>query len=48
MDGKSKRDTCPGPTAPRVQRDVDFMVKDSNRFPDGGGWGYAFTDYGKR
>ena len=24
---------------------VDFMVKDSKRFPEGGGWGYAVFDY---
>ena len=24
---------------------VDFMVKDSKRFADGGGWGYAVFDY---
>ena len=24
---------------------VDFMVKDSKRFPDSGGWGYAVFDY---
>src|SRR5262245_27223302 len=24
-----------------TQRDVDFMVKDSKRFADSGGWGYA-------
>jgi Cytochrome P460 len=25
--------------------DVDFMVKDSKRFSDGGGWGYAEFEY---
>lgn len=24
---------------------VDFMVKDSKRFADSGGWGYAIFDY---
>jgi len=24
---------------------VDFMVKDSTRFADSGGWGYAVFDY---
>ncbi len=24
---------------------VDFMVKDSKRFADSGGWGYAVFDY---
>src|SRR5262245_22861503 len=29
---------------------VDFMVKDSKRFADSGGWArdYVFTEYGKR
>jgi len=31
----------PDTTIPGAQHDVDFMVKDSKRFPDGGGWGYA-------
>ena len=34
--------TAPGPpTVGGVQQNADFMVKDSKRFPDGGGWGYA-------
>jgi hypothetical protein len=28
-----------------AQGDVDFMVKDSTRFADGGGWGYAAFKY---
>jgi Cytochrome P460 len=37
---------APGPpTVPNVQHDVDFMVKDSKRFPDGGGWGYGAFNY---
>jgi hypothetical protein len=41
-----KSATAPGPTTvPGTQHDVDFMVKDSNRFPDSGGWGYAFFKY---
>ena len=32
--------TVPGPLA-----NVDFMVKDSKRFADSGGWGYAVFDY---
>jgi len=28
-----------------VQQNVDFMVKDSKRFADSGGWGYAVFDY---
>jgi hypothetical protein len=30
---------------PATQHDVDFMVKDSKRFADGGGWGYAMFVY---
>jgi mono/diheme cytochrome c family protein len=29
------------PTVPGTQHDVDFMVKDSKRFMDSGGWGYG-------
>ena len=37
-----KNDIAPGqPTVPGTQHDVDFMVKDSKRFADSGGWGYA-------
>jgi hypothetical protein len=37
-----KLESFPGqPLAPATQRDVDFMVKDSKRFADSGGWGYA-------
>jgi hypothetical protein len=35
----------PGVTVPGRQLNVDFMVKDSTRFADGGGWGYAVFDY---
>ena len=34
-----------GPVAPGALHDVDFMVKDSKRFADGGGWGYAEFEY---
>ena len=30
---------------PGKQQNVDFMVKDSKRFADSGGWGYAVFDY---
>jgi hypothetical protein len=31
---------APGPTAvPDTLHDIDFMVKDTNRFADSGGWG---------
>jgi len=36
-----KTETFPAATAPGVQHDVDFMVKDSKRFADSGGWGWA-------
>jgi hypothetical protein len=41
-----KSETAPAPTTvPGTLHDVDFMVKDSNRFADSGGWGYAFFKY---
>jgi hypothetical protein len=41
-----KQETYPGqPTVPGTQHDVDFMVKDSKRFADSGGWGYAEFEY---
>jgi Cytochrome P460 len=33
------------PAVPGTQHDVDFMVKDSKRFADSGGWGYAEFEY---
>ncbi len=33
------------PSVAAAQHDVDFMVKDSKRFADGGGWGYAVFFY---
>lgn len=42
----TKKEIYPGqPWAPGKQSDVDFMVKDSKRFADSGGWGYAAFDY---
>jgi hypothetical protein len=35
----------PTATVPGTQQNVDFMVKDSKRFADSGGWGYAVFDY---
>ena len=32
-------------TVPGTLLNVDFMVKDSKRFADGGGWGYAIFKY---
>jgi Cytochrome P460 len=41
-----KHEDYPGePTGPGAQHDVDFMVKDSKRFADSGGWGYAEFEY---
>jgi hypothetical protein len=37
--------TFPAATVPATLDDVDFMVKDSKRFADSGGWGYAVFDY---
>ena len=37
---------APDPTTvPDTLHDVDFMVKDSKRFPNTGGWGYAQFNY---
>jgi len=35
----------PDTTVPGAQNDVDFMVKDSSRFADSGGWGWAVFNY---
>ncbi|WP_129781075.1 cytochrome P460 family protein [Peristeroidobacter soli] len=41
-----KKEAFPGqPWAPGKQADVDFMVKDSKRFADSGGWGYGAFKY---
>jgi len=41
-----KNEIAPGPpTVPGALHDVDFMVKDSKRFADSGGWGYAAFKY---
>jgi len=38
--------TYPGqPKVPGTQHDVDFMVKDSKRFADSGGWGWGAFAY---
>jgi hypothetical protein len=40
------QEAYPGqPLVPGVQHDVDFMVKDSKRFADSGGWGYGEFEY---
>jgi len=40
-----KNQWFPDTTVPGVQADVDFMVKDSTRFADSGGWGWAVFKY---
>jgi Cytochrome P460 len=41
-----KQDTEPGqPVVSGAQHDVDLMVKDSKRFADSGGWGWAAFEY---
>ena len=40
-----KMETFPPATVPGTQHDVDFMVKDSKRFADSGGWGWAVFEY---
>jgi mono/diheme cytochrome c family protein len=40
-----KMPTFPTATATGPQHDVDFMVKDSKRFADSGGWGYGVFEY---
>jgi Cytochrome P460 len=40
-----KHDFNPDAKAPGALINVDVMVKDSKRFADSGGWGYAVFDY---
>jgi hypothetical protein len=41
-----KKATFPGqPLVPDTLHDVDFMLKDSKRFADSGGWGYAQFEF---
>ena len=40
-----KLETFAAATVPGTQHDVDLMVKDSKRFADSGGWGYAVFEY---
>jgi hypothetical protein len=40
-----KLETFPAATVPGTQHDVDFMVKDSKRFADTGGWGWAAFEH---
>jgi hypothetical protein len=40
-----KMEAFPDTTVPASLHDVDFMVKDSKRFADSGGWGWAAFKY---
>ncbi len=40
-----KMETFPAETVPGTQHDVDFMVKDTKRFANSGGWGWAVFEY---
>jgi hypothetical protein len=40
-----KHESFPNTTVPASLHDVDFMVKDSKRFADSGGWGWAAFRY---
>jgi hypothetical protein len=41
-----KNETAPGqPLVAGTLHDIDFMVKDSKRFSDSGGWGYGEFEY---
>jgi hypothetical protein len=40
-----KLETLPTQTVPASLHDVDLMVKDSKRFADSGGWGWAVFKY---
>jgi hypothetical protein len=42
---QKKNEFFPEATVPDRLVNVDFMVKDSKRFADSGGWGYAVFDY---
>ena len=43
---QKKSAEAPAPTlVPDTLHDIDFMVRDSNRFADGGNWGYAQFNY---
>jgi hypothetical protein len=40
-----KMELFPTATVPATQHDVDFMVRDSKRFADSGGWGWAVFEH---
>jgi hypothetical protein len=41
----AKNEFFPDTTVPGTLHDVDFMTKDSKRFADSGGWGWAMFKY---
>jgi hypothetical protein len=41
----TKMEAFPSAIVPGAQHDVDFMVKDSRRFADSGGWGWGAFEY---
>jgi hypothetical protein len=45
---KKAEDQPKEPLVPGPLHDVDFMVKDSKRFGDSGGWGWAVFEYDPR
>ena len=45
LDGKEARGPTGRADAPGALHDVDLMVKDSKKFADSGGWGYAEFEY---
>ena len=42
---KKNADQPGGPFQPGALHDVDFMVKDTHRFADSGGWGWAVFEF---
>jgi hypothetical protein len=44
-NAKAAEDEPGQPLVPDALHDVDFMAKDSKRFADSGGWGYAEFEY---
>jgi hypothetical protein len=42
---KKSADAPAATTVPGALHDVDFIARDSKRFPDSGGWGYAQFNY---
>ncbi len=44
-NAKKNADQPGDPTVPDTLHDVDLMVKDTKRFADSGGWGYAVFEY---